>query len=205
MDDLDGHVARVKKNIRGERSEVGTSGYYIDGICDGLGCIALLIGIFFYLKNNPPRRGYLQLPLSESKHQESVNRVRTKSTWKVAKKVICFTGQLILSSTAWNRYIAVYQQMLERNDVTPPQFSKQNIIFKSSWFFSVAWIWRIVNVHSLLHCVLLSIFWDKLWEFLKAIQYSGYFILLVAVCITEMHVLEVQNFIFNTNGNDSSL
>jgi len=45
LDDLDGHVARVRKHIRGERSEIGTSGYYVDGLCDGLGCIALLLGI----------------------------------------------------------------------------------------------------------------------------------------------------------------
>lgn len=211
LDDLDGHVARVKKNIRGERSEVGTSGYYIDGLCDGLGCIALLIGICFFLKNNPPRRGYSQLqailPLSESKSTETgvIYKVKT-TTKKVARKVFCFAGQLLLSSTAWNRYIFVYQDMLERNDVLPMQFTRQNLTFKSNWFFSVAWIWRVVNVHSMLHCVLLSIFCDKLWDFLKMVQYSGYIILLVAICATEMHVLEAHTFIFNSlTGNNTSL
>lgn len=52
LDDLDGHVARVKRHIRGERSEIGTTGYYVDGICDGLGCIALMIGVFIFLRNN---------------------------------------------------------------------------------------------------------------------------------------------------------
>lgn len=52
LDDLDGHVARVKRHIKGERSETGTTGYYVDGICDGLGCIALMIGVFIFLKNN---------------------------------------------------------------------------------------------------------------------------------------------------------
>uniref|UniRef100_A0A0A1X3R6 CDP-diacylglycerol--glycerol-3-phosphate 3-phosphatidyltransferase n=1 Tax=Zeugodacus cucurbitae TaxID=28588 RepID=A0A0A1X3R6_ZEUCU len=206
LDDLDGHVARTKKNIHGERSEVGTSGYYIDGLCDGLGCIALLLGIFFYLKNNPPRRGYSQLPMNESKLPEPVTRTKTKSmTPKVVKKVVSFTGQLLVSSTAWNRYIAVYQDMLERNDVTPTQFIRQNITFKSAWFLCVAWMWRIVNVHSLLHLVLLSIFCDKLWDFLKAIQYVGYVVLLIVICISEMHVLEAHNFIFNTiSGNNTS-
>ncbi|XP_055916288.1 ceramide phosphoethanolamine synthase-like isoform X2 [Eupeodes corollae] len=211
LDDLDGHVARVKKNIRGERSEVGTSGYYIDGLCDGLGCIALLIGICFFLKNNPPRRGYSQLqailPLSESKSAETgvIYKVKT-TTKKVARKVFCFAGQLLLSSTAWNRYIFVYQDMLERNDVLPIQFNRQNLTFKSNWFFSVAWIWRVVNVHSMLHCVLLSIFCDKLWDFLKMVQYSGYIILLVAICATEMHVLEAHTFIFSSlTGNNTSL
>lgn len=52
LDDVDGHVARTKRHIRGERSEIGTVGYYVDGICDGLGCIALMIGVFVFLKNN---------------------------------------------------------------------------------------------------------------------------------------------------------
>lgn len=211
LDDLDGHVARMKKNIRGERSEIGTSGYYIDGLCDGLGCIALMIGIAFFLKNNPPRRGYTQLqpiiPISDSKNGDSGVMYKVKvTTKKVARKVLCFTGQLLLSSTAWNRYIALYQDMLERNDVTTTQFIRQDYIFKSNWFFSVAWLWRVFNVHSLLHCVLLSIFCDKLWDFLRMIQYSGYVVLLVAICATEMHVLEVQNFIFNSlTGNNTSL
>lgn len=59
LDDLDGHVARAKKNIRGERSEIGTTGYYVDGICDGLGCIALMIGIFVFLKNNVSQLTYI--------------------------------------------------------------------------------------------------------------------------------------------------
>lgn len=52
LDDLDGHVARVKRHIRGERSEIGTMGYYVDGICDALGCVALMIGVFVFLRNN---------------------------------------------------------------------------------------------------------------------------------------------------------
>lgn len=52
LDDLDGHVARVKRHIRGERSEIGTTGYYVDGICDAIGCVALMIGVFVFLRNN---------------------------------------------------------------------------------------------------------------------------------------------------------
>jgi phosphatidylglycerophosphate synthase len=52
LDDLDGHVARAKRHIRGERSEIGTTGYYVDGICDALGCVALMVGVFVFLRNN---------------------------------------------------------------------------------------------------------------------------------------------------------
>lgn len=212
LDDLDGHVARQKKHIRGERSEIGTAGYYIDGLCDALGCVALMIGVFIYLKNNPPRRGYTQLqailPLSSETKGSSETGVTYKvkvTTKKVARKILCFSSQLLLSSTGWNRYIALYQDMLERNDVKPAQFARQNIIMKSKWFFIVAWLWRVFNVHALLHCLLLSIFCDKLWEFLRVIQCSGFVVLLIIICATEMHVLEVETFIFTTlTGNNTA-
>ncbi|XP_055315954.1 ceramide phosphoethanolamine synthase [Sitodiplosis mosellana] len=214
LDDLDGHVARQKKHIRGERSEIGTAGYYIDGLCDGLGCIALMIGVFVFLRNNPPRRGYTQLQAilpttNETAKSSSETGVTYKikvTTKKVARKIVCFSGQLLLSSTGWNRYIALYQDMLERNDVTQTQYKRQNIIMRSKWFFSIAWLWRVFNVHALLHCLLLSIFCDKLWEFLRLIQYIGFVILLVIICATEMHVLEVESFIFTTlTGNNTAL
>lgn len=201
LDDMDGHVARARKNIKGERSEIGTSGYYIDGLCDALGCVALLIGTFIFLKNNPPRRGYVQLPVvtNETKERETNVVYKAKvTTKKVARKVCCFTVQLLISSTAWNRYIAIYQDMLERNNVSINEFLRQNIVFKSSFFFCVAWFWRIVNVHNMIHCLLLSVFCDKLWEFLRAVQYVGFGVLLSVICVTEIHILDVRRFIFKT-------
>lgn len=207
LDDMDGHVARARKNIKGERSEIGTSGYYIDGICDALGMTALLIGVFIFLKNNPPRRGYMQLPVNQPNESKSDNVVyKAKvTTKKVFRKVCCFTIQLLLSSTAWNRYIALYQDMLERNNVTPIEFLRQNIVFKSSFFFFVALLWRLVSVHNLLHYLLFAIFCDKLWEFLKAIQYVGFGVLLTVICVTEVHVFDTKHFIFrDLNGNNST-
>lgn len=207
LDDMDGHVARVRKHVKGERSETGTAGYYIDGICDSLGCAALLVGVFVFLKNNPPRRGYLPLQAVNINDKENGILYKAKvTTKKVARKVVCFCTQLLVSSTAWNRYIALYQDMLERNNVSKQEFVKQNIVFRSSWFFIVVWIWRVVNVHNMLHCLLLAIFCDKLWEFLKTIQYIGFVILLCAICITEMHMLEVETFIFNNlTGNATNI
>lgn len=197
LDDMDGHVARARKHIRGERSEIGTSGYYIDGLCDALGCVALMIGTFVFLKNNPPRRGYMQLPTvaSDSKDCGMVYKAKV-TTKKVVNKICCFSAQMLISSTAWNRYIALYQDKLERNNVSASEYKRQNIVFKSSFFFSVAWLWRIVNVHNLLHFLLLSIFCDKLWEFLRAVQYFGFGALLTAICVAEIHILDAQNFIF---------
>lgn len=207
LDDMDGHVARARKHIKGERSEIGTSGYYMDGLCDGLGCIALMIGIFVFLKNNPPRRGYTLLPttITSATNNGSADKDAAEfnilskakvTTKKVARKIVCFSLQLLISSTFWNRYIALYQDMLERENVVQVQYNRQTVVFQSNFFFSVAVIWRIINVHNMIHYMLVAMFCDKLWEFLRAVQYTGFAILFSAICVTEINILDVKNYIF---------
>lgn len=155
-----------------------------------------------FLKFQPPRRGYTQLqpilPTNNSKSEYGVIYKVKVTTKKVARKVGYFTAALLLSSTAWNRYIAYYQDILEKNDVTFAQFERQNYVMKSAWFFAVTWIWRIVNVHAMLHFLLLSILIDKLWDFLKTMQYLCFVILLLVICGTELHLWEAQRFIFES-------
>lgn len=58
-------------------------------------------------------------------------------------------------------------------------YRRQNIVLRSI----VLWhcIWRIFDVHVLLHLLLLSILRDKMWELLRPIQYIGFAILLVII------------------------
>lgn len=204
LDDLDGHVARVRKHIKGEHSEIGTSGYYIDGICDALGCTALIIGILVFFRNNPPRRGYVQLPTTntETKDGPYTGKVAFK---KIVKRLGFFVIQLIISSAAWNRYIALYQDLLENDAVSAQESVNQNVILTSSCFYSICWVWRVVNIHNMLHCLLLAIFCDKLWEFLCYMQYMGFGILFAVICATELHFIEAKNYVLNrvTKADDS--
>lgn len=204
LDGVDGHVARQRMHIRGERSEIGSTGFYVDGLCDGLGCIALLIGLLVHLRNNPPRRGYTalqthSLPVVNGK-SESVVYKSNMTANKVNRRVASFGGQLLLSSFGWNRYISVYQEILEKNDVYPTEFLRQMIVFRSNLFFCVVWLWRIVNVHSFLHCLLLAVFCDRIWTFLRVMQWRGFILLLAIICVSEIHVLDVHRFVFNSYG-----
>lgn len=59
LDDLDGTVARSRLNIYKHVSLKHTSGYVIDGICDGIGFVVFLLGCHSYLKTeeqHPTRR-----------------------------------------------------------------------------------------------------------------------------------------------------
>jgi len=212
LDDLDGHVARARKHIRGETSEIGSVGYFVDGLCDALGTIALLVGCLVFLKNNPPRRGYMQLQtiipqvLDVSKDSGAGVTYKGKITSKkVVHKLSCFGAQMLLSSTAWNRYIALYQDLLERHNVTEQQAQCQIKAFRSSLMWTVAWLWRLLNPHALIHALLIAIFCDKVWELLRALQYIGFFVLLGLICISEMHVLEVQAFIYKSLSNSTTV
>ncbi|XP_067007185.1 ceramide phosphoethanolamine synthase [Anabrus simplex] len=211
LDELDGHVARARKNMHGENSEIGSVGFFVDGMCDAIGTVALLVGCLVFLKNNPPRRGYMQLQaiipqvLDIAKDPGAGVAYKSKITSKkVLHKLGCLGAQMLLSSTAWNRYIALYQNLLERHEVTEQQAECQIQAFRSSLMWSVAWLWRMFNPHAFLNVMLVAIFCDKLWEFLRAIQYVGFIILLSLVCISEMHVQEVQAFIFKTSSNNTA-
>ncbi|XP_058827063.1 ceramide phosphoethanolamine synthase-like [Topomyia yanbarensis] len=201
LDDLDGHVARDKKHVHGERSDIGSLGFYIDAICDVLGVIALMIGVFIFLTNNLPRTGYTQLQsiIPTTKKSKSsfthVNYNLNATTREVVQKVSCYSAIWVLSGLTWNRYIAIYQDVLEREDVTPTEFLHQESVFRSIGFFVICWVWRMFNVHALLHFLLLSIFCDKLWEYLRMVQYAGLVMLLVIISVTEMHFLKVKQFI----------
>ncbi|XP_022114539.2 ceramide phosphoethanolamine synthase [Pieris rapae] len=213
LDDLDGHVARERKHIKGERSEVGTLGYWVDGICDLLGVICMMVGIMLYLKNNPPRRGYKGTPVStlpyhqlkEINSSEDIEKdhttdigisYKTKVSFQRIVQVIgLFSGQMLLSSLAWNRYIDLYQNLLE--NCVEYDIVRRITAFKSTKFYVATGMWRIVNPHSYLHLLSLAVFCDKTWGFLKAVHYSGYIGLVIAAAASEYFTENIRYFVVN--------
>ncbi|XP_064292894.1 ceramide phosphoethanolamine synthase [Plodia interpunctella] len=216
LDDLDGHVARERKHIKGERSEVGTLGYWVDGLCDMLGVIAMIVGILLYLKNNPPRRGYKgtsvnTLPyhqLKEINSSEDIEKdhtteigisYKTKVTFhRIIQVLGLFSGQMVLSSLAWNRYIDIYQELLENS--TEYDIMRRETAFRSGIFFTATGLWRVVNPHSYLHLLSMAVFCDKTWVFLKIVHYSGYLCLVIAVGSSEYLVENIRSFVVNGAG-----
>lgn len=213
LDDLDGHVARERRHIKGERSDVGSLGYWVDGICDLIGVVAMVIGLVIYLKNNPPRRGYKGTPVStlpyhqlkeinssediEKEHTTEIGiSYKTKVTFQRIVQVMgLFSGQMILSSLAWNRYIDIYQDLLE--NCADSDVDRCETMFKSGIFFFNTGLWRIVNPHSYLHLLSLAIFCDKTWPFLKAVHHSGYVCLIIVVGLSEYLYEYSKSFVLN--------
>lgn len=215
LDDLDGHVARQRRNIEGERSDVGSVGYLVDGICDGLGCIALVVAVFFLLKRNSNLRGgyYEQLyssrkSVSVSLSSSSLSSLSSPSpsrhnNGRSAKTslrnlslhhMLLVSVYFVLTSAAWNRYIFVYQSLLETDDRPPPimkeQFhSRQITVLRSPVFWVIALGWKIFNFHAVMDYVLLAIFLNRVWEYVRLVQWQAYAVLLLLVLISEIHYL----------------
>lgn len=199
LDDMDGHVARRRKNILGERSDVGSAGFWIDGICDALGCMALMIGVFFFLKRNPPRRGYEKLrkiyPCVESQEVNTeiiYKRLRFRA---MLRNIALVTGHLMIASIGWNRYISLYQDLLETDDnslaITKDElYGRQSEIMRSGFFWVVTATWRLINFHTAVDYLLIAIFLDRLWEYMRVMRWFGYIIPLIVVYLTEFHFLE---------------
>ncbi|XP_012219930.1 ceramide phosphoethanolamine synthase [Linepithema humile] len=198
LDNLDGHVARTRLNVEGERSDVGSIGYLVDGACDGLGCIALVVAVFLFLKCNPNRRaGYERLPswtILSSSSSSPYNTASSGSSWKLPLYNTLMVGlHFFLTSFAWNRYIFVYQDLLETDnrDILPLSqedlYNRQTIVFRSSSFWTIALAWKIFNFHAMMDFMLLAIFLDRVWEYVRLAWWQLPAVLFLLILISELH------------------
>ncbi|XP_044589605.1 ceramide phosphoethanolamine synthase [Cotesia glomerata] len=211
LDDVDGLVARKRKNISGEHSDVGSSGYYVDAICDSLGTVALIIGIYYYLKSNFAARGrgeYVRLqPFVTSIENAPVGscivdkkKIRFNS---VVPTILLFTGTLIASSLAWNRYIDLYQNLLEGDYQVSAALSedvfyhKQSDVIRNSFFLFITTAWKLINPHALTDYLLVSIFIDKLWGYLHSACWMTYVVIFCFVYLSDFHYMQNYKYIWD--------
>ncbi|XP_076675887.1 ceramide phosphoethanolamine synthase-like [Andrena cerasifolii] len=201
LDDLDGHVARKRANIYGERSDFGSSGYIIDGVCDALGCLALLIGLYQFLARNSSRRGgydkLAQLPVSSIVEPGNVT---SKTLNAALRNILLMTVHLFLTSAAWNRYIALYQDLLETEYRTlsisrEHLYARQTTIFRSLSFWVIGLCWKFINFHAVMDYILLAIFFDRMREYIRLIRWSSYVVVLLLVYVTEFHFLRAYTYV----------
>lgn len=208
LDDLDGHVARQRANISGERSDVGSPGYFVDGFCDALGCVALITGLYYFLIRSPPRRGgydklqilpltsvILDAPSSSSSFSSNMS-IRNIAL----PNVLLIIGHLIVASAAWNRYIWLYQDLLDL-DIEPFSINtellhlRQTNVLRSNSFWFVALGWKMLNVHAAMDYLLLAIFFNRVWEYIKLSRWSSYVLIFLLIYLTEFHYQYAYDYI----------
>jgi len=220
LDCLDGVVYRARAHQHANISNFGSIGYIIDGVADTFGCVVLLLGLLVYMRRCPPHRSvnqYLPLPTywgttksaggGEPGGTGSSASSATVGSGKVVFVLCCFCFQMAIAAAFWDRYIAGYHFLLEEADknITPEQGALQDEVLKSAMMWVVIWFWKIMNSHALMEMLLLSIFLDKVWEFLTCVQYIGFIGLCGLVTVTECHFRNARNYIGRASTNPSVL
>lgn len=126
FDALDGIVARERNGITKHISQVGTSGYFVDGVCDTIGFTAFLIRVWVYLKKSVPRTcKYIPLDINDKNnslvqqqqqqqqqhviHQHVIVIKKmpylTVSFDNITYVILCFGIQLASSALFWNYFL----------------------------------------------------------------------------------------------------
>ncbi|XP_071455285.1 ceramide phosphoethanolamine synthase-like [Hetaerina americana] len=210
LDALDGAVARSRSHHSLIHLDMGSSGFFIDGICDTFGSIALYMGVLVCLTASAPllthrEKGgcfspsYLVLPLSQtSKDSEewrtnggavhSAHKTITHQKRRVLIVVICSALQMMIGSLFWNHTLSIYHSLLEINPSTNHQRVVQIDVFKSQTLWIIILCWRLCNPHALMEMILISIFIDRLWEFLRWTQYYGFVVIFTVTVVTQAHI-----------------
>ncbi|OXA52766.1 ceramide phosphoethanolamine synthase isoform X2 [Folsomia candida] len=191
-------------------------GYWVDGICDGVGGIFLYLACYFYLQRHPVRRrslfSYTAIPLIVSPRNGAVSstHVSKKKRQKRQKKLsasylsrqiirsvhrygflsINYGFQALLGSIAWNRFIPNYTKLLETN---ASNFSSHETQMKGNLVTSpIMWMvilaWRYVNPHTWVEILLIAIFFDRTGEFLYAFRIRGFLVVIAISMLTEAHL-----------------
>ena len=90
--------------------------------------------------------------------------------------VVTVATQHVVSAVAWNYNLIWYHEALETPAYadTAARAVAQNNCLKSSTMWMVIYFWRFFNPHSLNQYILLSIMYNRTFEFFCAVQFLGY-------------------------------
>lgn len=113
----------------------------------------------------------------------------------IALLIVCFLLQLAVCATFWNRYILIYQELLESSSENVLQMRLKKKILKSNIMYVIIWFWRLTNGHSLMQMLITAVLFKKLWSFLDFIKYIGFVEMIFLATLTELHTIDVRNLL----------
>ncbi|TGZ57454.1 ceramide phosphoethanolamine synthase-like isoform X1 [Temnothorax longispinosus] len=208
MDDLDGHVARTRLNIKGEKSDVGSIGFFVDGICDALGCIALIVALFVFLRRNANDCANYERPVRAPLLPSLPHSAVASNSYRKSPlyNMLIVSLHFSLISIAWNRYISLYQDLLEIDNKNIPPidredfYDRQTVVYRSSAFWAVTLAWKMFNFHAMMDYMLLAIFLPgnlrcRIQEYVRLTWWQIPAILSVLTFISELHYVNAYAYV----------
>ena len=185
-------VARARRSQVHLTIEPGTLGYFFDGICDGLGDLALLTALIIYIYRNHGGAkttsngfAYKRLDLLKSEDGPGILPVKASEfrNLSLLRKLLptvfiiaCLGAQTLLSSLLWNYSLIEYNDIFDNETFvkTAAQAAVQNNMLKSPTMWMVVYFWRFFNPHSWVQFILLAILYNKIFEYVVAVQFLGF-------------------------------
>ena len=181
LDSLDGNVARVQRRQSRMVVEPGTFGYFFDGICDAASDIFLFLSLGYFISKG---NGFTLIDQTqENKHRITGWRKSHPIAWIIA----LITGQALLSSMCWNFEQVQFSSLLESDVRTEEKINAQSQVLKSSTMWMIIYFWRLLNPHSITQIILITILYNRTYDFFMCAHYIGYFPIILLAFISQIY------------------
>ncbi|CAG5128320.1 unnamed protein product [Candidula unifasciata] len=206
LDSLDGIVYRTQAGRHLQYNSVYSSfGYFVDAFFDTLGGIFLSVGVLFYLFKRFGSDASANLPvwmkISDSSavahpltNGHAVGSKRETYSYRyLFLKVLSYGIALAVAGICWDRAVKgfseVFQVQIDDPSLSVLQFETSHSYFTLLLFF----IWRFISGQTVLNYLLIAIYMDKIWEFLKCTQWVLLLITLPLYTVTVIYLQNIHN------------
>ncbi|KAF7492194.1 Ceramide phosphoethanolamine synthase [Sarcoptes scabiei] len=212
LDDLDGYIARYRLGIdaRKQISLPNSSGYLVDGICDAVGIILLVMASFLRTLQN--RKTIMEstenfdlsplLNKTKSNYQRILNRMKLSFKHLFFYHKRCSNAKIFLfhlieigiSSLLWNYFLIKFHLVMDPKIENGFQNRSliQRKLFQSPMNLIIMWFWRCLNPHALTNYLLLSIWLNRTLQYLRFCNKIIVFLLIGLGTISFIHYIDIQ-------------
>ena len=198
-DNLDGIVARQRAHELKMNIKPGTFGFAMDGICDGIADVTVIIAVGIYLLRNNIQNtdNYKRL-----KDEESLEvKENPKNLWSKLKnlqlqwfmpivgKTILFACLFGICSGIWNYFMYHYHLLFDTDLIAQSEFQQeiQLAVLKSPMMWLIIFIWRWINAVTMIEFFIIAILYNKAEVFLDGMKQHGTLIVLATSLLTYIH------------------
>lgn len=203
MDEVGRAVARKQANDIKMIPNPGTDDYVVNGICAGLSYMFIVVALGVHLlRTSLTSTGYqwLRKVADDAQQSSSIKeKLSTRQNLSWAKiqwclpmtwTMFCVGLHIDISSSAWNYFTFHYSILFDTDGIanSAAQQVVQNELMKSNSTWMVFYMWRLFNPSSIVQCILLSVLYNKVYEFVSFTKYLGFLILFILTIISYFHL-----------------
>ena len=206
LDILDGVIFRAQSKSKTFLSGWGSWGYWIDGMADVFGSLFIILGTVYRYNKSPPLKDRSKAvkysdkvkedsdaeaaaTFLPSNHVDGVERYTRRYAFKICAFV---TLSVVVRSRMWDHFTHSYHELLgvPRQDISPHK-QIEILNYPSTWL--IMWLWRWHCADQFLNFSLISIFFDRLWEWMRFSVKAAIPNLLIFGAICQLHVMYVKS------------